>query len=91
MPRILKAWVVLRRTEVIDESAKLPRPKLTQEVIVIGDKTTCMEILEEQSELSSNQSTDIIRVDLVCVPYRGQKTVTSTRKDNGKRITKPKA
>jgi len=85
MPRIPKAWVVLRRTEVIDDTVQLPRPKLTQEVMLIGDKITCMEMLEEQSELSSNQSTDIIRVDLVCVPYAGQKTVTSTRKDNGKR------
>jgi len=87
MPRIPKAWVVLRRTEVIDETVQLPRPKLTQEVIVIGDKITCMEMLEEQSELSNNQSSDIIRVDLLCVPYTGQKTTTSAtnKKDNGKR------
>jgi hypothetical protein len=85
MRRIPKAHVVLKRTEVIDDTVKLPRPKLTQEIMLIGDKITCMEMLEELSELSINQSTDIIKVDLVCVPYTGQKTVTSTRKDNGKR------
>lgn len=85
--KIPKAHVVLKRTEVIDGTVQLPRPKLTQEVMVIGDKITCMEILEELSELSANQSSDIIRVDLLCVPYTGQKTITSAtnKKDNGKR------
>ena len=44
--KIPKAWVVLRRTEVIDGSVKLPRPKITQDIAIIGDKQTCMEFLD---------------------------------------------
>jgi len=83
---IPKAYAVLRRTEVIDDSVKLPRPKITQDLALVGDKETCMEFLEEISRLSINQSTDIIRVDLTCVPYTGQRTYNSkeTTKNNGK-------
>jgi len=80
--KIGKAYAVLRRTEVIDDSVKLPRPKITQDVVLIGDKETCMEFLEDMSRLPINQSTDIIRVDLTCVPYTGQ------RKYNSKEVTK---
>jgi hypothetical protein len=84
--KIGKAYAILRRTEVIDDSVKLPRPKITQELALIGDKETCMEFLEEISRLPVNQSTDIIRVDLTCVPYTGQRTYNSkeTTKNNGK-------
>jgi len=84
--KIGKAYAILRRTEVIDDSVKLPRPKITQELALIGDKETCMEFLEDMSRLPINQSTDIIRVDLVCVPYTGQRTYNSKEvtKNNGK-------
>jgi hypothetical protein len=84
--KIGKAYVVLRRTEVIGDNLKLPRPKITQELALIGDKETCMEFLEDMSRLPINQSTDIIRVDLTCVPYTGQRNYNSkeTTKNNGK-------
>lgn len=84
--KIPKAWVVLRRTEVIDGSVKLPRPKITQDIAIIGDKQTCMEFLDEISRLPTNQSTDIIRVDITCVPYTGQRAHNSKEvtKNNGK-------
>ncbi len=84
--KIPKALVVLRRTEVIDDSVKLPRPKLTQDIVIIGDKQTCMEVMEEISRLPVNQSTNIIRVDITCVPYTGQRAHNSKEitKNNGK-------
>jgi hypothetical protein len=84
--KIPKAWVVLRRTEVIDDSLKLPRPKITQDIVIIGDKQSCMEVMEEISRLPVNQSTNIIRVDITCVPYTGQRTHNSKEitKNNGK-------
>lgn len=78
--------VVLRRTDVIDDTVKLPRPKQTQEVILIGSKEDCMAKLEELSKLKQNQSSEIIQVDLLCLRWAGQKTYNSKeiRKDNGK-------
>lgn len=84
--KIPKAHIVLRRTEVIDDTVKLPRPKITQDIVIIGDKQTCMEFLEEISRLPVNQSTDIIQVDITCVPYTGQRAYNSKEvtKNNGK-------
>ena len=83
----MKQYVALRRTKVINDEVKLPRPKITQEVIIKGSKEECMNKIEELSLLPQNQSTDIIEVELVAVKYDGQKTQTSQsyRKGNGSR------
>ena len=78
-------YVVLRKTKVLDDSLKLPRPKLTQDVLLIASKEACMKLLEEISLKQENQSTDIVEVELSCVRFIGQKTTTSTRANNGKR------
>jgi hypothetical protein len=80
-------YVALKRTKVIDETASLPRPKITQEVLLKGSKEECLNKIEELSMLPVNQSTDQIEVELIAVRYIGQKTQTSQsyRQGNGTR------
>jgi hypothetical protein len=81
-------YCVLKRTKVIDDDIILPRPKLTQELVVKGSKEQCQEKAEELSALLENQSTDIIEVEIICVRWVGQKTQTSARAGNGSRNTR---
>lgn len=83
-------YVALKKTVVTDETVKLPRPKITQEVLLKGSKEECMAVIEELSARPENQSTEIITVDLTCVRFVGQKTHTSEniRKHNGSRDTR---
>jgi len=87
---VSKQYVALRRTKLRDGVKHLPRPKLTQEVILIGDKATCQEVIEQAAVLLHNQSTDEVEVDLLVVVYDGHRTHNSKeiRKDNGKRFKK---
>ena len=80
-------YVALKRTKVIDDTVVLPRPKLTQEVLLKGSKEECLNKIEELSMKPENQSTDLIEVELVALRYTGQKTQTSQsyRKGNGSR------
>jgi len=80
-------YVALKRTKVLDDNAMLPRPKITQEVLLQGSKEECLAKIEELSVLPVNQSTDQIEVELIAVRYTGQKTQTSQsyRKGNGTR------
>ena len=80
-------YCVLRKTRVIDDNIALPRPKMTQDVVMKGSKQQCQEKAEELSVLSENQSNDIIEVEITCVRWVGQKTYNSKtiHKDNGKR------
>jgi hypothetical protein len=80
-------YVALKRTKVLDDNAVLPRPKITQEVLLKGSKEECMNKIEELSMLPANQSTDLIEVELITVRYVGQKTQTSQsyRQGNGSR------
>lgn len=80
-------YVALKRTKVLDDNSKLPRPKLTQEVLLKGSKEDCMSKIEELSKLPQNQSTELIEVELIAVRFVGQQTQTSQsyRKHNGTR------
>lgn len=82
-------YVALKRTTLLDEGLKLPRPKLTQEVLLIGSRSDCFDVINKLITLPENQSTDIIDVELVVVKYTGQITYNSKsiHKDNGKRNT----
>lgn len=86
----MKTYVALRRTRVRDGVKHLPRPKLTQEVLLVGDKLTCQEVIDEAALLPINQSTDEIEVDLLVTVFDGHKTHNSReiRRDNGKRLRK---
>ena len=83
-------YVALKKTNVIDDTVKLPRPKLTQEVLLKGSKEECMALIEELSARPENQSTDIIEVAISCIRFVGQKTYTSETitKNNGSRDTR---
>jgi len=83
-------YCILRKTKVLDDDLKLPRPKLTQDVLLKASKEECLEEIEKLSLKPENQSTDIIEVELTCVKWKGQKTHTSEniRKNNGSRNTR---
>lgn len=81
--------VLLRRTEVTDESLRLPRPKFTQEVLCVGSEQECREMLDKIAHLPHNKSVDGIDVTLYITKWQKQKTHTSQTFtiNNGKRNT----
>lgn len=80
-------YCVLRKTKVIDDTVKLPRPYYTQELVMRGSKEDCKAKVDELALLPKNQSSDIIEVEVTFVRWVGQKTHTSQeiRKGNGTR------
>ena len=80
-------FCVLKKTKLLDDSLRLPRPKMTQEVILVGSKLECQEMVEELAVLPENQSTDIIEVEIICTKWQKQKTHNSKdiHKNNGSR------
>lgn len=83
----MKTKVLLRRTEVIDDDAVLPRPKITQEVLLVGTEAECRAMLESVAREPRNQSTSQIEVSLYVTKWDGQKNYTSQTftKNNGQR------
>lgn len=82
-------YVVIRRSTVREGFEKLPRPKIVQEVLLIGSHAECQKLVEKEALKPNNQSTDQIEVIVFVTEYNGQKTYNSKeiRKDNGKRNT----
>ena len=80
-------YVALRKTRLLDDKSKLPRPKLTQDVLLIGTEEECLQKIDEIVLKPENISDDIVEVELCVSKYVGQKTHTSKSitKDNGKR------
>jgi len=82
----MKQYALIRTTKVMDHVKHLPRPKLTQDVIMISNSRESIErVLDTMYWEEKNQSTDEIEVALVVTEYKGQKTGTSSRPNNGKR------
>ena len=81
----MKPFVALRRSVTRDGYEHLPRPKIVQEVLLIGDRQTCQELIDELALDPKHQSTDEVFVDLLVTKYNGQKTGTSARPENGSR------
>lgn len=83
----MKAFVALRRSITRDGYEHLPRPKIVQEVLLIGDKQTCQELIDELALDPKHQSTDEVFVDLLVTKYNGHKSHNSKeiRKENGRR------
>lgn len=79
--------VLIRRTEVVDDSLKLPRPKLTQDVLMVGSEVCCREMLDDIALLPQNQSTEGIEVTLYITKWQQQQTHNSQTftKNNGQR------
>jgi len=80
-------FVAIRRTTVADHIRHLPRPKIVQEVLLVGSREECHEAIEKESLKPINQSTDEIVVDLLVRRFDGHKSHNSTRKykQHGKR------
>jgi hypothetical protein len=72
---------------VTDDSLRLPRPKITQDVLLVGSEACCREMLESIALLPENQSIDGIEVTLYITKWQQQQTHTSQTftKNNGQR------
>lgn len=83
----MRQYVALRKTIVRDGVKHLPRPKITQDVLFIGDREKCQMVIDQAAELPNNQSTDQIIVDLYVQAYKNHKSHTSrTGKENNGRL-----
>lgn len=86
----MKKFVALRRSIVRDDIKHLPRPKIVQEVLLIGDRAECQDVIDQAALLPLNQSTDQIHVDLLVTVYDGHRSYNSKEvtKGNGSRFKK---
>jgi hypothetical protein len=83
----VRQYVALRKTIVREGVKHLPRPKVTQDVLFIGDQEKCQMVIDQAAELPNNQSTDQIIVDLYVQAYKNHKSHTSrTGKENNGRL-----
>lgn len=69
----------------MNDRAKLPRPKVTQQVLHVGTKYECELMAEEIRKLPENQSTEDIEVQITTPEWNNQKNGTSARPGNGSR------
>lgn len=81
----MKQFVALRRSIVRDGYEHLPRPKIVQEVLLIGSKQACQDLIDHLATQPMHMSTDEVFVDFLVARYEGQKSNTSARKGNGSR------
>ncbi len=86
----MKEYVALRRSITNEGYEHLPRPKIVQEVLLIGSKLACQDLIDDLALEPMHQSTDEVFVDLLVTVYNDHKTHNSReiRKDNGKRLRK---
>lgn len=73
----MKEFVALRRSITREDYEHLPRPKIVQEVLLIGSKQACQDLIDDLALEPLHQSTDEVFVDLLVTVYRDQKTHTS--------------
>lgn len=81
----MKEYVALRRSITREGHEHLPRPKIVQEVLLIGSKQNCQDLIDELATQPMHFSTEEVFVDFLVTKYNGQKTVTSAREGNGSR------
>lgn len=83
----MKQFVALRRSIVRDGHEHLPRPKIVQEVLHIGTKQECQDLIDELAAQPMHFSTEEVFVDFLVAKYEGQKSYNSkqTYKHNGSR------
>jgi hypothetical protein len=86
----MKEYVALRRSITNEGYEHLPRPKIVQEVLLIGSKENCQSLIDELATQPMHMSTEEVFVDFLVTKYNGHKTHNSQeiRKDNGKRFKK---
>jgi len=86
----MREYVALRRSITQRGYEHLPRPKIVQEVLLIGSKENCQSLIDELSTQPMHFSTEEVFVDFLVTKHEGQKSHNSKeiRKDNGKRNRK---
>ena len=83
----MKEFVALRRSITREGHEHLPRPKIVQEVLLIGSKQSCQDLIDHLATQPMHMSTDEVFVDLIVARYNGQKSHNSKEihKHNGSR------
>ena len=75
----MRQHCLIRRSTVINDALKLPRPKIVNKVLFVGPHDECVQKLDEEFLKPENRSTDDIKVDVMVQVYRDQKDNTSYR------------
>jgi hypothetical protein len=73
----MKEYVALRRSITNDGYEHLPRPKIVQEVLLIGSKQNCQDLIDHLATQPIHMSTEEVFVDFLVTKYTGQKTHNS--------------
>jgi hypothetical protein len=83
----MREFVALRRSITREGHEHLPRPKIVQEVLLIGSKENCQSLIDELATQPMHFSTEEVFVDFLVTKYDGHKSHNSKeiRKNNGKR------
>lgn len=83
----MKEFVALRRSITREGHEHLPRPKIVQEVLLIGSKQNCQDLIDHLATEPMHMSTDEVFVDFMVARYNGQKSHNSKEihKHNGSR------
>ena len=83
----MKQFVALRRSITREGHEHLPRPKIVQEVLHIGTKQECQDLIDELATQPMHFSTEEVFVDFLVAKHQGQKSHNSREihKGNGSR------
>lgn len=83
----MREFVALRRSITREGHEHLPRPKIVQEVLLIGSKQNCQDLIDHLATQPMHFSTEEVFVDFLVTKYDGHKSHNSKeiRKNNGKR------
>lgn len=83
----MREFVALRRSITREGHEHLPRPKIVQEVLLIGSKQACQDLIDHLATQPMHFSTEEVFVDFLVTKYEGHKSHNSKeiRKNNGKR------
>ena len=83
----MREFVALRRSITREGHEHLPRPKIVQEVLLIGSKENCQDLIDHLATQPMHFSTEEVFVDFIVTKYDGHKSHNSKeiRKNNGKR------
>ena len=86
----MREFVALRRSITREGHEHLPRPKIVQEVLLIGSKENCQDLIDHLATQPMHFSTEEVFVDFLVTKYKDHKSHNSKelRRDNGKRFKK---
>jgi hypothetical protein len=70
-------YVAMKRTTTRDGIKNLPRPKLVQEVLLVGSKQECQDLIDRLVTQPENQSSREVCVELLISVFYNQKSFNS--------------